>query len=77
MSPTMPLSPGMHHSPCQKPEAKIKPEAKQKPEAKKNRKQKDHSQRHGFQIAKGVVLLLLLFPILSCARVKYEAHCIR
>ena len=46
MSPTMPLSPGMHHSPWQKTGSKNKPEAKE------NRKQKGHSQRHGFQIAR-------------------------
>ena len=41
----MPLSPGMHHSPWQK------PETKKKTEAIKKRKQKGHSQRHGFTIA--------------------------
>ena len=42
--------------------------SKKNPEAKKNRKQKGHSQRHGFQNARGIVLLLLLFPILMCTR---------
>ena len=54
---------------------------KKKPEAKKYWKRKGHSQRHRFQIARGVVVvvffLFVFFPILSCARVKYEAHCVR